>query len=132
MPVLRDGEHLQEGVIMGKKFETKIIGGSSSYEMGLGFAFINEEALHLAHVEIKPPVELTNKCWNAQDVKIDLRPTALEYEDGSRTGFNMCGFVDKKCPIEEFAERPFKAYYNPWANPKKSGRGWIEIDLKED
>jgi len=117
---------------MGKKFEAKIIGGSSSYEMGLAFSFIQNKDLHLAHVEIKPSAELVGMAWNeerAKDVKIDLRPTMLQYEDGSRTGFNMDGFVDEKCRVKQFAGRPFKAYYNPWS-PKN--RGWIEIDLKED
>ena len=114
---------------MVKTFGAEIIGGSSSYEMGLGFSFIRNKDLNLAHVEIKPPIEVTHKCYNAKDVKIDLRPTTLEYEDGSYTGFNMCGYVSPKCPIKEFAGRHFKAYYNPWS---KTNKGWIQIDLKED
>ena len=110
------------------KFEAKIIGGSSRYEMGLGFEFVDKEDLYLAHFEIKGTAldKLTRRFDNAKDVKIDVRPTSLEYEDGSHTGLNITGTIDKHCIVEEFRGRPFKAYYNP---KSLRNRGTIEIEL---
>ena len=111
---------------MREPFVTKICGGSSSYEMGLGFQFVDQEDLFLAFFDIKPPSDVTHQFDEAKDVKIDIRPTGLEYEDGSHTGVNISGFIDKKCVVEEFRGRPFTAYYNPY---RMDDRGTISIDL---
>ncbi|MBQ8996723.1 hypothetical protein IJ095_01695 [Candidatus Saccharibacteria bacterium] len=110
------------------KFEAKIIGGSSSYEMGLGFEFVDHDDMNLAHFEIKGTAleKLARRFGGAKDVKLDVRPTSLEYEDGSHTGLNIAGTIDKNCGVEEFRGRPFKAYYNP---KSLRNRGYIEIEL---
>ncbi len=114
---------------MGKKFSTKITGGATSIEMAAGFEFIDELNMFRAFFQIKPPSEVTRRFDRAKDVKIEIRPTMLEYEDGSHTGMNIHGTIDQRCIVEQFRGRPFRAYYNPRS---MKNRGWIEIDLEED
>lgn len=110
---------------MAKKFEARITGGSNTFELAKAFATINDENPKVAHVEIKSPSEVTDKFDSAGDVKIDLLPTGIEYEDGTRTGVNLQGIISTTTTVKEFRGRPFKAYYNPLSG--KKNRGWIEI-----
>ena len=118
---------------MGKKFEAKIIDGSSSSEMVLGFQFVNNATIHLAYFEVRGTSldELTAKRFtNAEDIRIDVRPIKLEYEDGSYTGINVGGFIDEKCVVEQLCGRPFVAYYNPY---KLDGDcGWLVVYLPDE
>lgn len=114
---------------MGKKFETKILRGGTTRDYTKAFENINAGKPFSARFWIKPPSEITHLFDKAFDVKIEVWPTVLEYEDGAHIGMNIHGFVDEHCLVEQFRGRPFKAYYHP---KSIKNQGWIEIDLKED